>query len=586
MVSLRAAGTGRRARQQRGQTMIVAVLVLGIFLVGFVGFATDYTNFWFHKQAAQGAADAACTAGAMDLLLFAQGRGTANMGFTPSVGTSLSCSSTPGAAPCKYAKFNGYDAGGLQAGAPSNDITISFPATVSGLTAPTGVSVPYISVTLTDRVGAAFSKLLSDNSTVDVGASATCGLVTANAPVSITALHPGPVAGGSPALSVSGSGTVYVVGGPQRSIQVDTSSTDPVAAPSVSISATLDLTTAGPTGTGGDVASYGGPTAKPASLNVGSTGHWVDPAAPLPDPYAGIAAPTAPSAAPTPVGVAFGVNGCPDPSGCIEFSPGSYASGITVPYGGVSTAIFDPGLYYLQSGGLSVTGPGIVRPSTATGNGSGGVTFYLQGAAVLAGGATSLLLASDSSHILDCPVNTPFPPSMPCLARYVVAGATETYCLSTCDLVNTHQVTSVAMQCTGGPAVPTGVPATLNGNVLLGPCTDTYADPAGRYRGFVFFQDRSTAAAPLMGGGGAPFTTAGLSYFHQCNASGTGTGCLSPSSGGYGTALTLQGNSGQTNYRIGPIVADRLQLAPNSGTLKLFLDANATVPGLRAQLLR
>src|SRR5207249_8716297 len=43
--------------------------------------ALDLTNVWFHRQSAQTAADAACTAGAMDLPVGAQVGATGHQGF-------------------------------------------------------------------------------------------------------------------------------------------------------------------------------------------------------------------------------------------------------------------------------------------------------------------------------------------------------------------------------------------------------------------------------------------------------------------------------------------------------------------------
>ncbi len=59
------------------------------------------SNLWFHRQTAQNAADAACTAGAMDMMLYAEGLQTGHQGFTP--GTAFRCSAGSTAAPCQYA---------------------------------------------------------------------------------------------------------------------------------------------------------------------------------------------------------------------------------------------------------------------------------------------------------------------------------------------------------------------------------------------------------------------------------------------------------------------------------------------------
>src|ERR1700693_3878824 len=94
---------------ETGQTTVFFVLVLGIFLLGGLCLAFDLSNMWFHRQAAQTAADAACTAGAMDLLVDAQGGATGHQGFTP--GTDFDCTSSghPTSSVCQYAAKNGYD---------------------------------------------------------------------------------------------------------------------------------------------------------------------------------------------------------------------------------------------------------------------------------------------------------------------------------------------------------------------------------------------------------------------------------------------------------------------------------------------
>ncbi len=64
--------------RESGQAAVFLVLAMGIFLIGGVGFVVDGANLWFHRQSAQTAADAACTAGAMDLLSTAAGASLPN----------------------------------------------------------------------------------------------------------------------------------------------------------------------------------------------------------------------------------------------------------------------------------------------------------------------------------------------------------------------------------------------------------------------------------------------------------------------------------------------------------------------------
>src|SRR5262245_47778148 len=107
-------------RSERGQAVVLVLLALSLFLVAVSAFGVDFANFWFHRQAAQGAADAACTAGAMDLLVNAN-TGSTLGGFT--AGANFDCAATPGAAPCRYAALNGYNGSGAT---PGNTVQVSF----------------------------------------------------------------------------------------------------------------------------------------------------------------------------------------------------------------------------------------------------------------------------------------------------------------------------------------------------------------------------------------------------------------------------------------------------------------------------
>ena len=117
----RKAGVIRR-RSDSGQTMLFVLLVLGLFLLGAIGFGVDYANFWFHRQSAQSAADAACTAGVMDLLANANTGGT--LGGFPA--GNFDCKDYPNASPCRYAALNGYNGLGTL---PGNSVLVSYVAT-------------------------------------------------------------------------------------------------------------------------------------------------------------------------------------------------------------------------------------------------------------------------------------------------------------------------------------------------------------------------------------------------------------------------------------------------------------------------
>src|SRR5260370_41358036 len=67
---------------EAGQAILFVLLAMGIFLLGALCFAFDMSNMWFHRQAAQTAADAACAAGAMAILVDAEGGATTHQGFT------------------------------------------------------------------------------------------------------------------------------------------------------------------------------------------------------------------------------------------------------------------------------------------------------------------------------------------------------------------------------------------------------------------------------------------------------------------------------------------------------------------------
>jgi hypothetical protein len=515
----------QRFASQRGQTFLVIAVFIAFFLLAVMGLATDYGQVWAHRQIVQAAADAACQAGAADLLLHYQDPEVedaypqVSLGW---IGTAYNCSTNAGSSPCKYAALNGYS---------GSNVRVSFPGKPAG--APSisgfpGIGTAYIQVSITDPVPMFFTKLLSPTKTFNIAAKAICGMVAVNAPVPITVLNPS----NNGTLSLGGASSIAIYGGPQRSIEVNSHSATALSA------GNIDLSKAGPSFTGGDIGVFGGPATKPGSVNVGSTGHYLDPAAPISDPYATVPVPLSTG---MPVRnkkgetgtVAYGTNGCPDASNCVQYLPGNYTSGIAVGPGTKVVAIFDPGVYYVN-GGISLNSNSIVRPSAANATTAPyGVIFYITGCT-----SSCISVAADSGKKL------------------------------TTDNFNTSNLT-----CPGGTTYtpPAGVPAPTQGNILMAPCTGPYGNATGIYRGILFFIDRSISAAGASWGGGGSFILAGSIYSHNTTS--------------FNDTFTMGGGSGSTSLVIGNIVVDQLGMSGNPN-ITMQLDPNATYPILKVELLQ
>jgi len=553
---------GSRLRSDSGQTIVFVVLALGIFLLGAVGFAVDIAHLWFHRQATQNAADAACTAAAMDMLFDAESitppASETNWGNFKS-GTDFDCAGTPTAGPCKYATLNGIDLKNS-----SNKVSFTFSNTFTGLKScntipppdvcePSFLPFPVVTVKVGEAVPVVFAGLATGSSTMYSSAQAVCGVVAAQSPVPLLVLDPI-----TNSLHENGTPSISIWGGPSKSVQVNSS--DPAAVALIG-SATINLSQGGPTLSGSEMGVFGGPTTAPGGFIPGATGTWVSPASPISDPFATLAAPSKPALAPAQKVVPYDPTGslgtgCPDTGGCDEFAGGDYPGGIQVKNG--RTAIFDPGLYYVEAPGLQLLANSTVRPSAAFGDGNGGTTFYF------AGSASITVWANSGKNII--PFNTT---------------------TGTGSLAN-------GLKCTAGSAIPANLPnPLLVGNMLLAPCTGPYGDPlealgltdpSGRQRGMLFFQDRSAQNVNSSWGGGGKFALVGSMYFHSCNAAGTGVGC-----GAAGTYYTdwfgFGGNSGSGSYVLGDIITDNLDLHGTPG-ITMDLNPSAAYWILKASLLQ
>jgi putative Flp pilus-assembly TadE/G-like protein len=572
----------RHKARESGQAAVFLVLAMGIFLVGGIGFVVDGANLWFHRQSAQTAADAACTAGAMDLLSTAAGASLPNA--SDWIGNSFLCSGTTGGGsnptsnstfpPCQYAGFNGYSGSGLQG------IQVSFPASGSvsaAATCPTALpyssslpvcaadddaSTPYMQLQVTDRVPTTFIRLLGAGPSTTVPAKSTCGLSNVLSAVPILVLNPNaPTSGAANTITADSGSSLTVFGGSQKSIQVNSS--DPAAVDLSS--ATVDLSQANG-GNGGNFAVVTRESLSDANVTLANANsHWVNAAGLTADPFAMIEAPAQPATN----GSFIPHSSCPgyDSSvSCDEYQPGYYPATVNCNSVMVSIcigknhdtlALFDPGIYYLD-GDFATVSSGhdtCVRPATGIGGGIGGTLFYLHG-------SSSVNISQNSGQmIVKLPGN-----------NVVFSCASPTYGVQLSSLTCISNV-------------PTGV-TTLTGNVLLGPCTGLYGDPlgAGIERGLLFFHDRDVQPTiPPSWSSAVSFGLVGSLYFHNCSsttANGSGVNC-DPTA--FTETLTL--SSGANAYIIGNIAADQLHLAGNSA-ITVSLSPKAEYYTLKASLLQ
>jgi Flp pilus assembly protein TadG len=494
-----------KRHSESGQVTILVTMILSVFLLSFIALATDYATFWFTRQAVQGAADASCQAAAMDLLYYSQGIETASMNFTPSQGTTLSCATSSSAAPCIIAKYNGFD--GTK---PANTVQMSFPSSVSGVTNPTGVGVPFVQMDVTTNHPTYFSRLLTGKTTVPIHAKAVCGVVTQMAGGGLILLNP--TISGS--YLTSGNTSLKVIGGGGIGVQVNSNSS---SAALVSGSPTEDLSKGGPNFTGSDFGLTGGPSSAITGFTGGTTGVWLPGDTRAPDPYASTPVPAnvrlhSPTLPLTGLAVAYGTDGCPDhTANCLEFAPGYYPTGIVL--SGYTTAIFQPGIYYMD-GSITISGGVTLRMAKPAGTKqTDGMMFYFHSCSINMSGGIS-------PHLVD-------------------------------------SVASTVMSCDGSaPPASFGIPTSITGHVLVAQCVangtywDNYGDTTdgvGTVRGLVFYGDHGNTTSPaLSGSSGISF--AGNMYFHSTS---------------YAIDMAMSGTSSTQAYW-GSIVTDSVALSGGS----------------------
>jgi len=361
-----------RSAPEQGQSVLLVILGLSLFLIGALGLTIDGGQMYAHRQMAQTAADSAAEAGVMSL--FAGTNATSAFPFgTGSPPTPFTCTTTDGSTPCVYARRNGFG------GSAVDTVSIDYPTTIAGV-AVSSDPVPVIRVTVRRTLNTGLIRFIGP-STTSVASIAVAAIVNQTNRVPLLITHPT-----FPGMLTNGAALLKVCGGPPVSVQVNSDNAE-----AVSITKVVDLSHAGPndpgdcsTGTGGDFAVFGGPTSPPASLSLGTTGHYDQPSAPQRDPYENLPAPAVPAAGITTVIIGVG---CPAAQ-CTLYSPGLYNK-IWVKN---DTALFKPGLYYINGGGFINDANGNMLMATgypADPNTGAGMVVYNTGAGTFSLGSNS-----------------------------------------------------------------------------------------------------------------------------------------------------------------------------------------------------
>lgn len=567
---------------ESGQAAIGLILIFACVSLAGLALAVDFGNLWFHRQGTQSAADAACQAGAMDLLGTSSGVQLSGKGFTP--GTGGDCVSSPQSTMCAYARFNGYSGAGptpsTNTSSAWNTVTWSFPSSLSGVTAPPSSVAPnpYLRVTVREHVKTFFLGLFNGANYLDVSSTCSCGLAQVKQAAPIVVLHPSM----SGALSYSGGAILKIVGGPQRSIQVNsTSATGIVCSPS----GYIDTSGAGPSFTGGDVGvvssetqAQDGCSSGMKGYTGGTSGNWRSSVMPISDPYGSLAAPASVKNGPvTPATydaatgkyykwVGYGIDGCPDhdapayggqgvATNCAEFAPGYYPSGIPLP-NNYSAIIFLPGVYYVN-GSLAPGGSNTIRVALPCWS---SYTSGYVASACSPTASTNHLVYNQTQGVMFYFSN---------LGTFTVAGGASND--------NIDKVPPTALTCDGSsPPSSLGMSASLAGNVLWAQCMQngTYWDAGGDTndsfsstgsRGLLFFQDHADTKSPSLSGSGQ-LAYAGSLYFHSTT---------------YADVLTLAGGTGTGSFILGNIITDQLKLS-GSGSIGMQLNAKPSTYMLKA----
>jgi hypothetical protein len=315
--------------REDGQAVILVVVAMSVLLIGALGLAIDGGQMYAQRQIAQAAADAAAQAGIMSM--FKGTNATSAYPFSTTTASST-CTTADLRTPCVYARDNGFG------GTAADVVTLSFPATVAGVTL-SSVTIPALTVTVQRTLNTGLIRMVGGAATSSITAKATAGLVGAVSSDCVYVLDPSAAS----AFQANNGAAVAVNG---CAISVNSTNSDAATVTggaSVSASA-IDIA-------GGDAINNGGSTT-PAPV-LGATA--------VADPFASLPALTPGTCTKT---------GMYSPPSSTIVQPGTYCGGISVG-NGVTGVTFATGDYIILGGGLNFSGG-----TTSSGI---GVMFYLTG---------------------------------------------------------------------------------------------------------------------------------------------------------------------------------------------------------------
>ncbi|MGA2578897.1 MAG: pilus assembly protein TadG-related protein [Bryobacteraceae bacterium] len=313
-----------------GQAVILVVAAMSIFLIGALGLAIDGAQMYAQRQMAQAAADAAAQAGIMSMLNGTNATSAYPFGTTTA---SSTCTASDHRTPCVYAQDNGF-------GTPADTVTLSYPATVSGVTLSSLTAIPALTVTVQRTLQTGLIRLVGGPASSSITAKATAGLVGTVLTQCVDVLDPS----AQSAFQANNGATIAING-----CSVSTNSTN---ADAMTITGGATVSASAINSVGGVVLNNGGSTTPAAVTGV----------APVANPFASLPTLTPGSCTthPTMTNATSGET----------FSQGTYCGGITVS-NGVTGVSFAAGDYIINGGGITFAGG-----TTSTGS---GVMFYLTG---------------------------------------------------------------------------------------------------------------------------------------------------------------------------------------------------------------